>query len=654
MLNINRVVLYKTGLGYFVRKGKVDMSKAKKLQLSFKTNVMNDILKTLSIICSKGMVTGASYEAADVDTARALEDALIRVPEVDSFLSLVKQLIGTQITVTIGSRTLHGKVLGVQEIKEGSKEKAHLEPYLVIVTDDGKITNLHVKEITSFEIDDQKMNKELNFFLETIYLGKKKDTKTFTIFFEGTDEADVFITYLQAMPSWKTSYRLICSHENEYLIQGWALVDNILDEDWEEIDLSLISGLPISFIYDLYSPNWISRPEIARIDSFDLTPPEFEEAYIADKEFEMAPPAPKMAAEPMISPSTISVLAKMPRDYVSTGGAIKKSTKVSAKGEAAGMAGFEYHILTPVTVKRNQSSLVPILQSEIEVKKLCVYNKQNHKTNPMQCLELINTTDLTLESGPISIFDHDAFAGEAMLPFLKEKEKRLVAYAVELGIHVNSENESKTTNIHEIKIGQYAETFQYLIDTTIYTIKNKTTDEKTLIIEHPKQYGYELFETRPPEDETDNYYRYTLKIAPMHTNTFDIKMRRVEMRRMKLNQISQKVITNWFALKLISVEKRDFLLKILDLEVQKSTIEQEINTINQSLAKIVEDQNRLRENIKSLGDSQSEARLKDKYVNTLETQEETLEHQRKTIEELMNKKKELDDLIQKTMLHRNF
>jgi len=259
-MNLNRIILYKTGLGYFVRKGTVNMDKEKKLQLSFKTDAMNDILKTLSIICSSGVVTGVSYEASDVDTERALEDALIKVPEVDSFISLMKQLIGTQISITIGGKVLGGKVLGIQELEEGSKDKSRLEPYLVIVTDDAKITNLHIKEITSLEINDPKMNKELNFFLETIYLGKKKDTKTLTIFLEGNEEAEVYITYIQEMPSWKTSYRLISTAENKYLIQGWALVDNILDEDWEEINLSLISGLPISFIYDLYTPNWISRP----------------------------------------------------------------------------------------------------------------------------------------------------------------------------------------------------------------------------------------------------------------------------------------------------------------------------------------------------------------------------------------------------------
>ena len=127
-MEIKKIILYNRGLGFFSRHDKIDMSTQKKLQLSFKTNVMNDLLKTLSIICSSGVVTGVSYEAADVDTERALEDALIKVPEIDSFISLIKQLIGTQIEVSVGSRTLKGKVLGVQEIEEeGTKDNPRVE-----------------------------------------------------------------------------------------------------------------------------------------------------------------------------------------------------------------------------------------------------------------------------------------------------------------------------------------------------------------------------------------------------------------------------------------------------------------------------------------------------------------------------------------------
>ncbi|HUX98049.1 MAG TPA: hypothetical protein VMV49_00720 [Candidatus Deferrimicrobium sp.] len=659
MLKINKVILYKTGLGYFVRKGQIDMAKESKLQLSFKTNAMNDILTTLSIICSNGVVTGVSYEASDIDTARALEDALIKIPAIDSFISLIKQLIGTQTIVSIGSHSLNGKILGVQEIEEGGKDSSHKETYLVLVTDDAKVKNLHIKEISGLEIDDPKMSKELNFFLETIYLGKKKDTKTLTIFFEGNENADLFITYLQEMPSWKTSYRLIGTADNDFLLQGWALIDNILDEDWEDIDLILISGLPISFIYDLYTPNWINRPTIQRADSFDITPPSFEETFLEEKAGDgiemdamMARADKKRGIMPKFAAKAPPPPGGPPSSMVALADA-QQSTKVSTKGEAGG-AGFEYRITVPVTVKRNQSSLVPILQSKINTKKLSVFNEKNHPTNPMMCLELLNDTDLTLEKGPISIYEQDSFSGEAMLPHMQPKEKRLIAHGVELGVSVSIDSSYKTQNIHEIQIEKYAQTFQFSIHQTKYTIKNKTDEEKTLIIEHPKEYQYDLYETQKPEDETDSYYRYELKIEPMKTAQFEVKLRKIERTSLYLNQLAKKDIETWFKLKLIAAAERDYLLELYELELQKRDIDTQINKITNEISNINTDQGRLRENLKSLGTSQSEARLKEKYVNKLEAQETTLENYRKQIEELQIKKKELEELIQDKMVNRKF
>lgn len=272
----------------------------------------------------------------------------------------------------------------------------------------------------------------------------------------------------------------------------------------------------------------------------------------------------------------------------------------------------------------------------------------------MQCLELNNDTELTLERGPISIFDRDAFAGEAMLPFMNQNEKRLIAYAIELGIAVSTDSEYKSTNIHDIKIGKYAETFQFSIQKTKYTIKNKLDEEKTLIIEHPKASQYELFETKKPQDETDNYYRYELTLPAKKTETFEVKVRRILRRSLNLNQIAKKDILKWFELNLISDVQRDFLLAIFNLEMQKRDVDNQINKLTRDHEGIVTDQDRLRENLKSLGDSQSEARLKEKYVNKLEQQEETLEKMRQTIENLKIKRKDLEEQITKEMVDRKF
>ncbi|MHA1699816.1 MAG: hypothetical protein ACTSWN_13315, partial [Promethearchaeota archaeon] len=95
MLDIRKVVLFKTGIGYFERRGKINLAENKSITFSFKKDTMNDVLATLSILTEKAKISGISYEASDIDTEKALENALIKVPQEDSFMALVKQLVGT-------------------------------------------------------------------------------------------------------------------------------------------------------------------------------------------------------------------------------------------------------------------------------------------------------------------------------------------------------------------------------------------------------------------------------------------------------------------------------------------------------------------------------------------------------------------------------
>ena len=43
-------------------------------------------------------------------------------------------------------------------------------------------------------------------------------------------------------------------------LQGWAIVENTTEEDWNDVGLTLVSGRPISFVMDLYQPLYVQRP----------------------------------------------------------------------------------------------------------------------------------------------------------------------------------------------------------------------------------------------------------------------------------------------------------------------------------------------------------------------------------------------------------
>jgi len=639
MIKIDKAVLYKTGIGYFERKGKITDNK---LKLNFKSGTMNDILATLTIFTTKSQVAGISYEGYDIDFEKSIQDSLIKIPPSNSFTSLLTQLIGVEVSFKVGSTNYEGTVLGVQSFPRGEQKQIINDSNIVLKMKEGGIKNIPVRETTSLKILDEKFENELKFFVEKVYEGKKKDNKIITIFFDNvpTDGDEVTISYLQETPSWKCSYRLVVTESKEkFMIQGWSLVDNVQDEDWKDIKLSLVAGLPISFIYDLYSPNFIQRPSVARKDKYDMNVVSFEETESMDGLFD----SPAATGMVMRAP------AKQGGRRRDTSASIRaeeqaKSVQVQSVGAGAGDY-FQYKITVPVTVERNQSSLVPILQDYVNGKRISVYNERSRKTNPVSCLELENASGFTLEEGPISLYEGDRYMGEAMLPFMKDGEKRIISYAVDLGVVVTKKTKDTSEDMSQLYLSKHGIfEYHYNIIETEYLIKNKTLDEeRTVIIEHPILNSYDLFDTKEPTEKTKSFYRYKINLAPKSNEKLVIKTRKLVHQTRQYRQVTKSYIDELLKLKLLKQEEHDFLIKILEIDNQIKDHQEKINKLQAEIDLIHGDQDRLRENIKSLGTSSSENQLKERYITKLEKQEEKLDKMQAEITDLQEKIKKLNE-----------
>ena len=63
-------------------------------------------------------------------------------------------------------------------------------------------------------------------------------------------------------------------------------MDNTQDEDWKNVSLTLVAGLPISFIHDLYSPRYKKRPVVQVKEEEAYAPPILEEAMLEEAAFD--------------------------------------------------------------------------------------------------------------------------------------------------------------------------------------------------------------------------------------------------------------------------------------------------------------------------------------------------------------------------------
>lgn len=671
-INVKRVIIFKHGVSYYILEG--ILKGPGKFELEFKIDEMNDILKSLFVLdtSEKGYISSISYDAA-LETSQLLKSIMLNIPDRDSFSSLITQIKGADVNLTIGgAKKVSGKIMGIEFVEKLSKVEKITEKLLILLQEDGSIAKYNFSEIKSLEILNEEIKKDLKFFLDTVIAGKKKDAKKIIINCEsGGDDAterNIFVSYIRESPIWKTSYRLIVSKQQELeqkcLLSGWSLIENTTNQDWEDIELSLVAGLPVSFIYDFYKPIFIQRPVIQPPKILSARPTEIEEGLEMDKfdDYAMAEmeaiPSKKRAkamsksARPSPAP-TVGGFGRMQSVMSDTEIYDKVKSQVKTQTKDLGEL-FEYNISNPVTIKRKQSALVPILTESIKSNRILLYNKNDHDKNPNACLEITNNTNLTLETGPATIIYDDNLAGEAIIPFLNKGDTRLLNYAIEQAVIITHEQESENLSVHRVTFGSgYSYEYYYTNMTTTYKIKNKTEQEKELYLDHPKTYEYKVIEKPVEPEETTNYWRFKLTLKPKDAVVFKLKEQR--------ENYSSNYIWNF--------NKEDLLKRVgfyvkqkfidPDLETKLKEIAGLIQTVNDLRAKddklneerdlMTDEQVRLRENISVLGEDSQSISLKERYIKKLNTQESRFEEIKKELKILEKKIKELNTDIENKM-----
>jgi hypothetical protein len=674
-LKVKKVIIFKHGVSYFILEGKQKGNGT--FELEFKINEMNDVLKSLFVLdtSEKGYISSISYDAA-IETSQLLKSIMLNIPDKDSFSSLITQIKGAKVSLIIGGdvENITGTIMGIEFIEKLNKEGKITEKLLVLLKDDDVITKIPFSEISSFKILNEDIKKDLKFFLDTTIAGKKKDAKKIVINCEsGGDnriERDILVSYIRESPIWKTSYRLIMSKEQaleqKCLLSGWCMVENTTNQDWEEIELSLVAGMPVSFIYEFFRPIFIERPVIRPPKVLSAQPTEIEEDLEMDRfadysmkeeAMDMAPKMKKAAGrlrkslppggppKPMaMRSSSIGFGGGMSDDALLDKVKSQTSTQTKDLGEL-----FEYNISNLVSIKRKNSALVPILTEMIKARKILLFNKNEYDKNPNACLEITNNSGLTLERGPCTIIYDENLAGEAIIPFLNKDDTRLLNYAIEQAVIINHDDWERSQNIHRLSISSsYCNEYYYTDLETTYKIKNKTNEEKELYLDHPKKSGYKIEESPIKPEETPNYWRFKLKLKPKDAINFKIRERKENYSSYYIFNYSKddllKRVAFYVKQKFVNEKIEAQLKEVGELIGKKNEVETKKSELENEKYEMTEEQSRLRENISVLGETTQETKLREKYVAKLTTQEnrfESISTEIKKLEtelEVLNKK----------------
>src|SRR5216684_2239730 len=764
-LPVRRVVLYKNGVGYFEHLGRVRGNQT--VHVDFTSAQLNDVLKSLTALdLSGGHITGVDYNS-EAPLGRRLATLRLALGEKPSMADFLAALRGARVEVRPATGpSLAGKLLSVERKTRTASNWTVETDEISLITDTGEVRSIDLSPATSVRIAERDLQTEVGKYLSLIASARDQDVRRMTLSTTVTGDRNLYVSYISEVPIWKTTYRIVLPTKagKKPLLQGWAIVDNTVGEDWNDVELSLVAGAPHSFIQQLSEPFYGRRPVIALPESVQLSPQthaatllggngslngtvtdvtgavvagatvrligpdgavvsqtatdssgqySFSSQPTGNYRVEMESPGFRktVVSNANLSPganhingqlqvgsvsesidvtaSTVSVetsasslsgsagkhgVANRPHASVGSGsgrgmlssmgaasgnvmpfalapGAVENSIggmEAAASGQGLGDL-FEYKLKDRVTLKKNQSALVPIVQTELDAERVSLWTGTVGSGRPLRGLWLKNSSALTLDGGSFSVLDNEVFAGEGLTDPIKPGERRLLSYATDLGLLVQAESNERPQHVTRVKISKGVLTqISQLQQRTLYTVRNEDEAARQLVIEHPARYSWALVKgSKEPEEKAPGVYRFRMEVPAKATATLPVEEAHVQETSYQLSDLNDDQIALFVRQQTITPKMQQALAKITAQKAVVAKLEGEMELRQKDIERIVDDQGRLRENMKAMRGSAEEKALLQRYTRQLDEQETRLDGLRKKIEETEAQRDQANDLLEK-------
>jgi hypothetical protein len=522
-LPVSSVTLFSSGVGSFEHSGTVDGEAT--AELRFRTNQINDVLKSLVLQDLDGGKIGAVGYPSQDPLEKTLKSFQVDVSGNPPLAGLLNQLRGAQVQVQILDATVDGVVLGCEQRTRVLPNNGGQEVVWTLnLVADGAIRPLPLADLRSVKPADAGLRAELGKALAALAAARDQDKKPVSLRFNGAGQRKVRVSYVAEAPVWKASYRLQLDKDKAQVV-AWAIVENPTESDWNDVKLTLVSGRPISFIQNLYQPLYTSRPVVEAELQAGLKPVAYgggmnaKEDQLAAKpamvgrgmeatRARRAMPAAPMAGEAdgMMAGSAIAMAADKPFDAV---GSLQVATQA-----AQGVGELFTYNVGKVTIPRQRSAMIPFIGKDIPVERVSIYNRAVLPRNPLAGARLTNSTGLHLTPGPVTVYDDGTYAGDAQLTALPPGQVRLISFAIDQRLLIDSEQERSQQSRTLGKIVKGVLQLQIVsLQGRTYKAENQGDVAKQLIVEHPRAGGeWKLHETPAALETTDQLYRFKVDV----------------------------------------------------------------------------------------------------------------------------------------------
>jgi hypothetical protein len=615
---VKRVVLFSSGVGFFEHEGSIEGTAAAPLR--FETAQINDVLKSLVVYDRDGgAVRNVTYPAID-PVSKTLKSFQVDLSSNPAMADILSQMRGAGVAISVGDESIEGTILGVEP-----RERAVGKP------DDGKVITTWVVNVISpvgiravplddmrkLEVKDEKIRKEMAQALAALAQARDQSKKQVTVNFEGTGKRRVGMGYLVETPIWKTSYRLMLpdlTSKDTAKLQGWAIVENQTDNDWNNVALSLVGGKPLGFIELLYQPLYNPRPVVQPDLASTLRPQTYDDGQTGG------------GATSTITPPTFNLTDITKGGSTGGGGGGSLFTDSSRGGEQGATKGdamkdysqgvaavaqtskigemFHYNV-EKVSLQRQQSSMIPIITAGVDFERVSIFNARVLSQRALRGVRLKNNTDKYLLGGPVTVLDTvkegTSYAGDARITDIPPGQSRLLSYAVDQDLLIDVGSEESRRNLLKATIAKGILHLS-ILDRMVreYTIQNKSDVEKLVVVEHPITDDYELREPAKVSEKTETAYRLQTPAPGKNTAKVRVVEERLGAERITIVEIDAQNLAYYLKEGGISDKVKQALQSVADKRIRIADLERQAVRHKDRRRRILEEQNNIRENIRVL------------------------------------------------------
>jgi hypothetical protein len=667
-LPVRKVVLYKNGVGYFEHAGTVNGNQ--RVTIDFTSPQLNDVLQSLTVLDEGGgRIAGVNYNST-TPLAEQLKTLSLGMTDDPTSMELFQALRGQRVEVTGGpGGTITGRLMSIEARTEkagtgdATPDGATIDKfYLTLVAGSGAVRVIELTPALSVRPLDANLQGQLDRYLELLSTTHSTGLRHLTLDALGQVQRELHVSYISEVPVWKSTYRIVFPRtaNGNATMQGWAVVDNTVGADWDNVQLSLVAGAPQSFIQPLSQPLYTRRPEVPIATLVETTPQTHEaaeneapqSAEVINGPLASGGPVPmaaqrqipKMAAHGVIGSlagsgsgsgggiGTGSGNGYGPGSGGGVGGGVYRATDAIQEGDVSTNAFddfFEYSLAQPVTIHKNESAMVPILQQDFPAEHVTLWSEREPK--PLRAVWLENNSKLTLDSGSFSIFESGEFAGEGLLDPIHPGEKRLMSYATDQAVRVKVTDRDGKRALHHVKIskGVVIETHMDVASVT-YSAANSADVDRVVLVEHARRNnGWTLDDGLKADETAPNVYRFKLQVAAHSTTKLEVRERGPEITPVTLNANEDQTEYMLDLVKRVP-DALDELKPVIDAQTALAELDRRIDESKKTEQTAAADEARDRENLTALKGNDAARR----FVDELNRAEDQLQSTRKQTADL--------------------